>query len=125
MLPLSRAGAPAQSREATPAQCHGCPQKKLCTAAPARRLFVHWHEPARQKVRALVGTPAYERSRRARYRIEALFAELKQRMRLSHVRLRRLWNVAEQFQLAATAQNIKRLVLFLAQRQHLSCVSTA
>jgi IS5 family transposase len=80
-----------------------------------RRLAVNWHEKARQAVRALAGTPAYERSRRARYRIEALFAELKQRMRLARVRLRRLWNVGEQFLMAATAQNIKRLVRFLAQ----------
>ncbi len=110
--------------EATPAQCQGCPQKKLCTPAPARRLFVHWHEPARQAVRALVGTPAYERSRRARYKIEALFAELKQRLRLSRVRLRRLWNVAEQFQLAAAAQNIKRLVRFLAKGPQLTQLNT-
>jgi len=67
-------------------------------------------------VRSLVGTPAYQRSHRARYKIEALFAELKQRMCLERVRLRRLWNVAEQFQLAATAQNIKRLVRFLIQK---------
>ncbi len=101
---------------ATEAQCQGCPQKKHCTPAPYRKLFVHWHEPARQAVRALAGTPAYERSRRARYKIEALFAELKQRMRIGRVRLRRLWNVGEQFLLAATAQNLKRLVRFLAQR---------
>jgi transposase len=101
---------------ATQAQCQGCPQKKLCTPAPYRKLFVHWHEPARQAVRALAGTPAYERSRRARYKIEALFAELKQRMRIGRVRLRRLWNVGEQFLLAATAQNLKRLVRFLAQQ---------
>jgi IS5 family transposase len=62
-----------------------------------------------------VGTPAYERSRRARYKIEALFAELKHRMGLRRVRLRRLWNVSEQFLLAATAQNLTRLVRFLAQ----------
>jgi len=101
---------------ATEAHCQGCPQKKLCTPAPYRKLFVHWHEPARRAVRALAGTPAYERSRRARYKIEALFAELKQRMRLGRVRLRRLWNVGEQFLLAATAQNLKRLVRFLTQR---------
>ena len=71
---------------------------------------------ARVAVRALVGTPAYERSRRARYKIEALFAELKQRMGLRRVRLRPLWNVSEQFLMAATAQNLKRLVRFLAQR---------
>jgi len=63
--------------------------------------------------RELAGTAEYERSRRRRYRIEVLFAKLKQRMRLGRVRLRRLWNVQEQFLLAATAQNIKRLVRFL------------
>jgi transposase len=100
----------------TAAQCQGCPQKRRCTPAAYRKLFIHWDEPSRQVVRALVGTPAYERSRRARYKIEALFAELKQRMSMQRVRLRRLWNVSEQFLLAATAQNLKRLVRFLAQR---------
>ena len=100
----------------TEAQCMNCPQKKHCTSGPYRRLFVHEQESARQSVRALQGTPAYERSQRVRYKIEALFAELKQRMRLKRVRLRRLWNVGEQFLLAATAQNLKRLVRFLTQR---------
>ena len=108
-------GNQAYSYCSTEAQCQGCPQKKLCTPGLYRRLSVNWHEPARQAVRAQTGTPAYERSRRLRYRIESLFAELKQRMRLARVRLRRLWNVGEQFLLAATAQNIKRLVRFLAQ----------
>ena len=80
---------------------------------------MHWHEHAREAVRALAGTPAYDHSQRARYKIESLFAELKQQMRLRRVRLRRLSNVAEQFFLAATAQNLKRLVRFFAQRQPL------
>lgn len=101
----------------TEAQCQGCPQKKLCTRGLYRRLFVHWQEPARQAVRALAGTPDYKRSQRARYKVEALFAELKQQIRLRRLRLRRLWNVAEQFHLAATAQNLKRLVRNLAQKQ--------
>ena len=101
----------------TEAQCHGCPQKKLCTPGLSRRLFVHWQEPARQTVRALAGTPEYKRSQRARYKVEALFAELKQQIKLRRVRLRRLWNVAEQFHLAAAAQNLKRLVRHLAQKQ--------
>jgi transposase len=100
----------------TEAQCKACPQKRLCTPAPARKLYAHWQEPARQAVRALAGTPEYERSRRARYKVEALFAELKQQIRLRKVRLRRLWNVAEQFHLAATAQNLKRLVHHLAEK---------
>ena len=109
----------------TAAQCQDCPQKKRCTSAPYRWLFVHGLEPARQMVRALAGTPAYESSRRARYKIEALFAELKTQIGLHRVRLRRLWNVAEQFHLAATAQNLKRLVRFLAQRQAVPALSTA
>ena len=108
----------------TEAQCQGCPQKKLCTAGPYRRLFVHWQEPARQTVRALAGTPEYKRSQRARYKVEALFAELKQQIKLRRVRLRRLWNVAEQFYLAAAAQNLKRLVRHLAHRR-LQKLSTA
>jgi transposase len=101
----------------TETQCQGCPQKNSCTRGPYRRLFVHWQEPARQTVRALAGTPEYKRSQRARYKVEALFAELKQQINLRRVRLRRLWNVAEQFHLAATAQNLKRLVRHLAQKQ--------
>jgi hypothetical protein len=111
--------------QSTPAQCHACPQKEHCTRGASRKLFVHWYDSAREAARALAGTPAYERSRRARYRIEALFAELKQRMHLSRVRLRRLWNVAEQFLLAATAQNVKRLVKFLVHRQIERAPSTA
>ena len=53
-----------------------------------------------------------------------LFAELKQRLRVDRVRLRRLWNVAEQFHLAATAQNLKRLVQFLARGQPGPTLST-
>jgi IS5 family transposase len=55
---------------------------------------------------------------------EALFAELKQQMKLRRVRLRRLWNVAEQFHLAATAQNLKRLVHHLAQKQSPTLTTT-
>ena len=76
-----------QARES---DCRECPQKKLCTPAPSRRLFVHWHEPTRQATRALAGTPAYEHSRRARYRIEALFAELKQHSEVARSPVMRL-----------------------------------
>ena len=73
--------------------------------------------PARQTVRALATTSEYKRSQRARYKVEALFAELKQQIKVRKARLRRLWNVAEQFDLAATAQNLKRLARHLAQKQ--------
>jgi len=101
----------------TIAQCRNCPQKQRCTAAPFRNLVVHWQEPARDVVRAMAGTPGYVHSQRARRKIEAMFSELKNRVGLRRVRLRRIWNVAEQFLLAATAQNLKRLVQFLDQRR--------
>jgi len=106
--------------QASEADCHGCPQKKQCTSGSSRKLAVNWYESTREVVRARVGTHAYKHSQRTRYRVEALFAELKQRMRLQKVRLRRLWNVSEQFLLAATAQNMKRLVKFLTQRSTLA-----
>ena len=77
--------------------------------------------------RELAQTPAYTRSKRERNKIEALFSKLKLRMGLQRVRLGRLWNVSEQFYLAATAQNPKRLVRFLGQTRtraylfHLAC----
>ena len=108
----------------TPEQCRGCPQKQRCTSGVVRRLFVHREEPARETVRALARTPAYARSQRERYKVEALFAELKQRLRLGRLRLRRLWNAAEQFHLAATAQNLKRLVQFVARGQPVGIPST-
>lgn len=109
----------------TPTQCRGCPQKPRCTSGPARKLSVHWHEPARQTARTLAGTLAYARSQRARRLVEGLFGELKEQLRLRRTRLRRLWNVAEQFRLAATAQNLKRLVRFLARGQPPAAVKTA
>jgi Transposase DDE domain len=88
-----------------------------CTNGATRRIFVHWHEPARQRARELAQTPAYDWSKRERNKIEALFSELKLRVGLRRLRLRRLWNVSEQFYLAATAQNLKRLVRFLSQQK--------
>ena len=58
------------------------------------------------------------------YNAVALFAELKQQLRMGRVRLRRLWNAAEQFHLAATAQNLKRLLQFVARGQPVGILST-
>ena len=72
-------------------------------------------EPARERTRQLGGTEAYWRSWRERKKVEVLFfAELKNVIKLRRFRLRRLWNVAEQTLMAATAQNVRRLIRFLA-----------
>ena len=51
-------------------QCQGCPVKKRCTGGSTRRIFVHWHEPARQAARELAQTPAYACSKRERNKIQ-------------------------------------------------------
>jgi len=66
-----------------------------------------------QRAHALAKTPAFAISQRARREVEALFAELKNYIGLRRLRLRRMRFVREQFSLAATAQNLKRLLRFL------------
>jgi len=61
-----------------------------------------------------VNTEEFVQAQRQRKKVEALFAELKNQIGLRRLRLRRLKFVREQFFLAATAQNIKRLVRFLS-----------
>jgi hypothetical protein len=77
-------------------------------------------ESARQRVPASwFTTPEFAHAQRQRKKGEALFAELKNQIGLRRLRLRRLKFVRQQFFLAAVAQNIKRLVRFLSQPQHL------
>jgi transposase len=99
----------------TPTQCGACPEKSKCTSGTVRKLGVSWYEAARDRVRSLVDTPAFVHSRRARNKVEALFSELKQRIGLTRLKLRRVRHASEQFLLAATAQNLKRMVRFLAK----------
>src|SRR5215472_7904880 len=97
----------------TPTQCAPCPEKSKCTSGTVRKLGGSWYEAARDRARALVDTSAFVHSRRARSKVEALFSELKQRIGLTRLKLRRKQLVAEQFLLAASAQNLKRMVRFL------------
>ena len=98
-------------------RCGTCSQKAQCTTSPIKYLAIHVHEAARQRARDLVNTAAFVDAQRKRKKVEALFAELKNQIGLRRLRLRRLKFVREQFLLAAAAQNIKRLVRFLSQRQ--------
>ncbi len=97
----------------TPKRCRDCQRKDRCTTGDRRWLAVHVHEAARQRARDLANTPAFVRSQHQRRKAEALFAELKNQIGLRRLRLRRMRFVREQFFLAATAQNLKRLVRFL------------
>lgn len=96
-------------------KCGPCLLRPQCTSAAFRGLVIHQNEPARQRARELVNTPEFAKAQRQRKKVEALFAELKNQIGLRRLRLRRLKFVREQFYLAAVAQNLKRLVRFLAQ----------
>jgi hypothetical protein len=96
-------------------RCGECALKSQCTSAAVRYLAIHMEEAARQRARMLVNTPEFAKAQRQRKKVEALFAELKNQIGLRRLRLRRLRFVREQFFLAATAQNLKRLVRFLSQ----------
>ena len=99
----------------TPKRCRDCSQKARCTRGKTRILQIHIYEGARQRARERAQTPEFGIARRARRKVEALFAELKNRIGLRRLRLRRMKFVREQFFLAAAAQNMKRLVRFLAR----------
>jgi len=96
-------------------RCGACSLKTQCTSGQYKYLAIHMHETARQRARELANTPGFASAQRARKKVEALFAELKNQIGLRRLRLRRLKFVREQFFLAAAAQNIKRLVRFLSQ----------
>jgi hypothetical protein len=96
-------------------RCGACSQRPQCTSAAFRCPAIHMHEPARQRARELANTPEFTSAQRQRKKVKALFAELKNQIGLSRLRLRRMKFVREQFFLAAAAQNIKRLVRFLSK----------
>jgi len=91
-------------------------QKSRCTRGKYRIIFVHTCEEARQRAKARAETAEFAIWQRARRKVEALFAELKNYIGLRRLRLRRMRFVREQFYLAATAQNLKRLVRFLSRK---------
>src|SRR5690606_32809692 len=90
--------------------CDGCALKpRCCPNTPARKIPRDLDEDARDVARALAGTPAYERSRHRRKKVEMLFAHLKRILRLGRLRLRGPRGARDEFLLAATAQNLRKL----------------
>jgi transposase len=90
--------------------CHPCEHKdRCCPNTPARKIPRSIYERARDVARALTDTPAFEQSKRQRKRIEMLFAHLKRILRLGRLRLRGPNGARDEFLLAATAQNLRKL----------------
>jgi hypothetical protein len=90
--------------------CDVCELKaRCCPNAVARKIPRDLHEDARDVARALASTPEYEAACRRRKKVEMLFAHLKRIRRLGRLRLRGPCGAKDEFLLAATAQNLRRL----------------
>ncbi|MFD1561182.1 transposase [Paraburkholderia silviterrae] len=98
--------------------CAGCSLKdQCCPHTPIRKIARSVHESARDKARAIAKTPAYTQSRKDRKKVEILFAHLKRVMKLDRLRLRGPSGAHDEFLLAATAQNLRRMAKCLMPKQ--------
>lgn len=92
------------------ADCDLCPLKHECSPkTPHRRIPRNINEDARDVARALYETPEFDQSRRDRKKVEMLFAHLKRILKLGRLRLRGPRSAQDEFLLAATAQNLRKL----------------
>jgi Transposase DDE domain len=90
--------------------CDACELKaRCCPKMPSRKVPRSIHEKARDVAREIAKTEAYVTSRRERKKIEMLFAHLKRILRLDRLRLRGPSGSRDEFLLAATAQNHRKL----------------
>ena len=98
-----------QRYRASQRDCGACPIKASCTNGKMRALCRSPHEEVRERVRARQNTPAVRRSMRLRKAVEHLFGHIKHHDGLRRLRLRGLCGADEQFVLAATARNLRRM----------------
>jgi transposase len=96
--------------------CAKCPLKsRCCPNTPMRKIARSIHENVRDAARRIARGPEYQRSRRLRKKVEILFAHLKRILKLTRLRLRGLTGASDEFTLAATAQNLRRLAMLMPQ----------
>ena len=94
--------------------CAQCLAKQdCCPNTPIRKIARSIYERSRDVARSLASTPEYARSRRDRKKVEMLFAHLKRILKLDRLRLRGLTGAQDEFLLAATAQNLRRMSKWL------------
>jgi len=90
--------------------CDACPLKpKCCPNLPHRKVPRSVHEEAREVARKITASDAYLVSQRERKKVEMLFAHLKRILKLDRLRLRGPNGAKDEFLLAATAQNLRKL----------------
>ena len=106
--------------------CSGCAMKqRCCPNMTHRKITRSVHERSRDVARNIANTPQYKQSRRDRKKVEMLFAHLKRILKLDRLRLRGLSGARDEFLLAATAQNLRRMGKWLMAGQQAARPITA
>jgi len=91
-------------------ECAECALKsRCCPNTPARKIPRSIHEGARDMARQIARSSEGATSRRLRKKVEMLFAHLKRILKLDRLRLRGPTGAHDEFLLAATAQNLRKL----------------
>ena len=90
--------------------CAACSLKPQCTTGTYRALSVNAHEEVRRHVASLAATEAFKQSSRLRRKVEMLYAHLKRNLNFRRLRLRGMTGARDECMLAATAQNLRKLV---------------
>ena len=90
--------------------CGACPLKpRCCPHTPERKVSRSIHEGARDMARAITASEAFAVSSRLRKKIEMPFAHLERVLGLHRLRLRGPNDARDEFDLAAAAQNLRKL----------------
>jgi transposase len=98
--------------------CDACDLKpRCCPNTPVRKVPRSIHEAARDRARDIAKTDAYVTSRRERKKVEMLFAHLKRILKLDRLRLRGPCGARDEFLLAATAQNLRKMAKLIPMMQ--------
>jgi transposase len=94
--------------------CEKCSLKsQCCPKEPQRKVTRSIYEPARDVARIIAQTTQYAISCKLRKKVEMLFAHLKRILSLGRLRLRGPSGARDEFHLAATAQNLRKLAKLL------------
>jgi transposase len=103
--------------------CDACDLKaRCCPNTSARKVPRSIHEAARDRARVIAKTDAYLTSRRERKKVEMLFAHLKRILRLDRLRLRGPCGARDEFLLAATAQNLRKMAKLIRVLQPIPAI---
>jgi transposase len=103
--------------------CDACDLKpQCCPNSPARKVPRSIYEAARDRARSIAKTDAYVTSRRERKKVEMLFAHLKRILKLDRLRLRGPCGARDEFLLAATAQNLRKMAKLIPMMQPISVI---